>query len=259
MTRTHLKHWRVYTDGVDLSGYSRNIGALNWSFESQPEAALTDAVKNMIMGKCDIQAGPINAFLDNDAAGAFALAGTGANDHGTRNVMVVMGANAAPAAGDNIFAWQFEQTSYQVEPGAGFVVANIPLGGASYASTLTYKKPWGFLLHAKGAETAVNTATGLDDNAAATTLGGMFIYHIFTSNGTVTVKAQDAATNSDGSFADITSATSGSVDASAAPKHGMIALGTTSTIRRYTRWQIVLGTATTVTFASALIRNNLAV
>lgn len=255
MTRTHLKHYRAYTDGVDVSGYARQIGTLGSTFAAEAGAALTDGVKNIMMGQGAIQAGPINAFLDNDAAGLFALAGTGSNDHGTRNLMIAIGANAAPVAGNPIFAWKFEQLSYNVEPGGGFVAANIPFGDASYASTLTYKQPWGFLLHAKGAETAVNTATGLDDNAGASTLGGIFCWQLFSSNGTVTLKAQHAATNSNGSFADITGATSGSINASVTPQSGMVALSTSLSISRYTRWQLVFGTATTATFALGFIRN----
>lgn len=258
MTRTHLKHCRAYLDGVDISGYTRQIGPLAWTFGAEPDAALTDECKNILIGKGDVAAGPLNAFLDNDAAGLFALAGVGALDHGTRNYMVAIGANAAPVAGDPIFAWKFEQTSYSMEQGTGFVAASIPFGGASYASTLTYKKPWGFLLHAKAARTGVNSATGLDDNGTSSALGGIFIYHLFTSNGTVTLKAQHASTNSDGSFSDLSGATSGSVDASVTPKNGMIALSTSLTVNRYTRWQLAFGTATTATFVLGLIRNNLA-
>lgn len=252
--RTHNKHTRVYVDGVDLSGYSRQVGALGWVFDAEPDAAFTDQCKNILIGKGDIQAGTINAFLDNDAAGLFTLASA---SQGTRNLLVAIGANAAPVAGDPVFAWKFEQTSYTVEQGSGFVAATIPMGGASYASTLTYKKPWGVLLHPSGAETAANTAIGIDDNGASSALGGIFIYHLLSSNGTVTLTAQDAATNTNPSFAAITGATSGSITAAVTPQSGMIALGTTSAVRRYLRPQIAFGTATTATYVSAFIRNNL--
>lgn len=256
MTRTHNKHIRVYMDGVDISGYSRTIGQLGWMFDAEPDTTITDGVKNILMGRGDIMAGPINAVLDNDTAGLFVLAGSGTATKGTRDLMIPIGANAAPAQGDHFFAWEFEQTSYTVEPGSGFVTANIPMGGASFDSSLTYKKPWGVLLHAKAAETAVNTAVGVDGGASSA-LGGIFVYHIFSSNGTVTIKAQDAATNTNPSFSDLSDATSGSVDATSAPKHGMIALSTTATVRQYTRWQLVFGTATTATFACGLIRNTI--
>jgi hypothetical protein len=252
MTRTHNKHVRVYVNGVDLSGYSRTIGPLAWMFGAEPDAAMTDGAKNIVIGQGDIQAGVLNAFLDNDAAGLFAN-----QAQGTRNLLVAIGANAAPVAGDNIFAWKFEDTGYMAEQGSGFVAANLPFGGASYASTLTYKRPWGNLLHASGAETAVNTGTGIDDNGASSALGGVFVYHLLSSNGTVTIKAQHAATNSNASFSDITGATSGSINAAVTPQSDMIALGTTLAISRYLRWQIVLGTATTATFVAGFIRNNL--
>lgn len=254
MTRTHNKHVRAYVDGVDLSGYSRQVGALVWTFDAEPDAAFSDEVKNILVGKCDIQAGTLNAFMDNDAAGLYALTNSGA---GTRNLMVAIGANAAPVAGDNIFAWQFEQTDFAVEQGAGFVSVTVPFGGASYASTLAYKKPWGRLLHAKGAETDVNASTGIDDNGSSSALGGIFVYHLFSSDGTVTLKVQDASSNLDGSFGDLAGATSGSIDGSVSPAHGMVAIGNTATVKRYLRWQLAFGTATGATFACAFIRNNL--
>lgn len=262
MSRTHLKHYRVYCDGVDISGYSRQVGALNWMFDAEADAAITDEVKNILIGKGDIQAGPINAFLDNDAAGLFALAGSGTNDHGTRNLMIAIGANAAPAAGDPVFAWKFEQIAYQVEPGTGFVAASIPMGGASYASTLTYKKPWGTLLYPKATRTAatgVNDGTGVDDyGESPPSLGGIFVYHLFSSDGTLTLSADEADTNLDGSFAALTGATSGEIDATTTPQHGMIALSTSAAVKRYLRWQIAFNSATTCVFASAFIRNTLA-
>lgn len=251
MTRTHLKHCRVYCNGVDLSGYSRTFGPLSWMFGAEPDAALTDGAKNILVGQGDIQAGVINAFLDNDTAGLFANSA-----QGTKNIAVAIGANAAPVAGDPVFAWKFEDTGYTVEQGSGFVAANLPLGGASYASTLTYKKPWGRVLHPLGAETAANTAAGIDD-AAASTLGGIFVYHLVSSDDAVELKVQHAANNADGDFADLTGATSGSVDASAAPVSGMVALATNLSVSRYLRWQIDLGSATTATFFAAFIRNNL--
>ena len=45
---------------------------------------------------------------------------------------------------------------------------------------------------------------------------------------------------------------------SVTPASGMVAISTTATVRRYLRWQISLGTATTATFALAFIRNAIA-
>jgi len=221
-------------------------------FGAEPDASFTDQSKNMVMGQGDIQAGTLNAFLDNDTSGLKTLLSSGS---GTRNLLVAIGANADPSAGNPVFAWQFEQSAFLAEQGAGFVTASVPFGGASYASTLTYKRPWGVLLHPSGVETAVNSATGVDDNGAASTLGGVFVYHLLSSDGTVTLKVQDSADNS--SWLDLSGATSGSINASVSPAHGMVALSTTATVRRYLRWQLVFGTATTATFVVAFIRNNL--
>jgi hypothetical protein len=253
MTRTHNKHVRVYVNGVDLSGYSKQIGPLGWVFGAEPDTAMTDGAMNILIGQADIQAGTLNAFLDNDAAGLFAN-----QAQGERNLAVAIGANAAPAAGDPVFAWKFQDIGYMVEPGSGFVAATLPFGGPSTTSTLTYERPWGVCLHPKGAETAASTATGIDDVGAATSLGGIFVYHLTSSNGTCTLSVDDAATNSDGNFAALSGATSGSINASVTPQSGMIALSTSATVRRYLRFQIAFGTATTATFFSAFIRNNLA-
>jgi hypothetical protein len=79
------------------------------------------------------------------------------------------------------------------------------------------------------------------------------MYQVFAGNGTATLKVQDAATNTNPSFADLSGATSGSVNC-ATPSAGVVAISTTATVRQYLRWQIVFGTATTVTFALAFVR-----
>jgi len=224
-------------------------------FDSEPDAAITDAVKNMLVGKGDIQAGPINAFLDNDTAGLF----SGGKTQGTRLVTCVMGANAAPVAGDAAFSWEFEDVGYMVEPGTGFVAANLPLGGASYSSTVTYCKPWGVLIHPSGAETGANTSTGVDDyGASPPSLGGIFWYHLFSSNGTLTLSLDEADSNDNPSFGALSGATSGSIDASSSPAYDMVALSTSAAVKRYLRWQLALDTATTCTFACGFIRNTFA-
>lgn len=249
--RTHQKHYRVYANGVDLSGYERQIGQMGVTFETSPDTALTDEVKNIIMGQGTVSLDSINGFLDNDTAGKYATLSGGSN---TVDIMIPIGANAAPAAGDNIFAWQFMQTAYIAEPGqSGFSAANVTFGGASVDAPNEYTKPWGTLIHAKAARTAVNSSAGVD-GTAQTTAGGIFVYQLFSSDGTVTLKLQDASTNSDGSFGDLSGATSGSITAAVSPKYGMVALSTSATVKRYTRWQLVFGTATTATFALAFIR-----
>ena len=382
MARTHNKHLRAFIDGVDVSGYHRTLGALGWMFGAEPDAAITDECKNILIGQADITAGPYSAFLDTAATmpnmlggnlavnGTFAadtnwtkgtnwtitggaavatsvtsglltaavapltigktylvtftatvtsgdvafqdgtangtarsaagtyeeiftagavvfrfyspsggftgtldnvsiqeyVAGGLRSDHGTRNLMVSIGINAAPVMGDHVFAWKFEQSVQTVEQGSGFVALTSTFGGAAFDAPLTYKRPWGRLLLPKTDLTAaggVNAAAGVDDIAGASSLGGMLVYHLLTSNGTLALKVEDAVTsNLDASFADSTLdtvATTGMINASITPKHGMIALATNRAVRRYIRYQVEWGTATTATATVAFIRNNLAV
>lgn len=252
MTRINEKYTRLYSNGVDISGYASQIGSLDYLYGSSPQTAMSDAVMNAIAGRATVSAGSINAFLDNDTAGLFVLANAAQS---TQNLMVAYGTNAIPDAGNPVFCWGFEQTDYQVGGGDGFVPVTIPVSSASYASVLTHAKPWGVLIHPKGAETDVNAAVGLDDVGASSAKGGVFAYQLFSSDGTVTLKMQDAATNTDGNFSDLSGATSGSITAASSPKSGMVALGVTATVRRYLRWQLVFGTATTATFALAFIRD----
>lgn len=252
MTRINDKFTRLYNNGVDISGYANTIGSLDWTYAAAPNAAMSDAVFNAIAGRVTISAGTINAFLDNDAAGLLNQVKTSATNY---NLMVAYGTNAVSIAGDPMFAWQFEQMDFQAGGGEGFLPVTIPVGNASYSGILTHSKPWGVIVHPKGAETAVNTAVGIDDRGASSALGGIFVYHLFSSDGTVTLKMQDAATNTNPSFSDLSGATSGSITAASTPASGMVALSTTATVRRYLRWQLVFGTATTATFACGFIRD----
>ena len=249
--RTVGKHSRIYIDGYDMSGYSKAIGSLTWSFDVSEQAALSDAVKNGLPGHATISPGVLSAFLDNTATSGLHVVLNGGT--GNRTVMIPLGMRAAPVAGDPVFAGQFEQLDY-IATGDDYVNAAVTLGGWSgRASSLGYEKPWGTLLHAYGAETAANTAnSGLSsDKATASALGGLLVYHVFSGDGTATISVDDSADNS--SWLALSGATTGELDCSSV-QHGLVPLGTTATVRRYLRWQISLNTATTVTFALAFIR-----
>jgi hypothetical protein len=254
MGRILDRYSRFYADGYDFSGYIRQIGELKWEFAATPDAALTDQVKNIIgPGQATISPGKLNAFFDNTADVGLHAVMSGAGV--LRVVMVVLGGTLEPVAGVPTFCGEFEQGAYQGALDAERVVASVPFGVSHNTSqSLQYVKPWGILLHAKGAEIDVNSAIGLDDNGASSSNGGFLCYQLFTSDGTVTIQVQDAATNLNASFADLAGATSGALNASVTPKAGIVALANNATVRRYLRWQIVLGTATTATFALAFVR-----
>jgi hypothetical protein len=255
MTGRTTNRWvRCYIDGYDLSGYSRTIGPLMWEFE---EADLTanmgDAMKGYLPGQPSISCGTLNGVFDNTAtSGIHAVASSIQSE---RVVMVPIGNLAAPAAGDPVFCGQFVQDNYMAEPDGAAVVAMVKFGMWEAASLTSYWQPWGHLLHAKGAETAVNSDTADHDYGAQTTAGGYMIYHVFAGDGDANIKVQHADTNEDGSFADLGGCATGDIDCSSVQSGIIETTAKTTTVERYLRWQIDLtGGATTVTFALAFVR-----
>jgi len=251
--RTTQRWLRFYADGYDLSGYLRKVETLKCEFDAPTDAALLDEVRNALADQVSLGVGSLNGFFDNTATLGLHVVASGAGVK--RVVMVVFGIRAEPVNGDPAYVGEFTQLGYQAQEDGGRIVASIPFGEANaVAAAIAYVNPWGVLLHAKGAETAINSSTGVDDAGAATTRGGYLCYQLFSSNGTVTLKVQHAEVNANGSFADLSGATSGSINASVTPTAGIVALGNTATVRRYLRWQLVFGTATTATFALSFHR-----
>ena len=255
--RTVEKYRRVYINGYDMSGFGRTIGPLELTYdEADLTAIMSDTVKGYLRNGAQVNCGTFNAVFDNTATtGVHALSSGTAGT--TRNVLTAIGIQAAPAQGDPVFGGQFVQKAYQVTDDGGAVTVSIPFSGWSVAaSTLLFACPWGDLLHANSAVTAANTAAGIDNpTAAATAKGGYLMYHVLTSSGaghTATLSVDDSADNS--TWLALSGATSGSITVTAGVS-GLVALGNTATVRRYLRWQIALGTATSVTFVSAFFRN----
>lgn len=249
--RTTLDKWRVYIDGYDMSGYSRSFGPLACTFDEGIDDAVTLPVKAGLLGNANVSMGTLNGLFDNTAtSGLHVIAKTAG---GNRNVMIAAGIQAAPVNNDPVFCGQFGQLGYSAEPDNTPVYASIQFGGASSGSACLGYKPWGSLLLAPATKTAANNATGFDQ-LAASTKGGWMMYQVFAGNGTAALKVQHASTNSDGSFSDMLS--SGTINC-AAPISGAIALASGTTVNRYVRWQIALGTASSVTIAIAFMRGTI--
>ena len=256
--RTTIKHTRFYADGYDLSGYTRSYGPLTWAYDTAEEAALTDAVKGALPSTAQLGVGALNGFFDNTATSGLHVLTSGAASN-MRTVMIPFGMRAAPVAGDPVYVGQFPQISYQAETDANWLYANLGFGMVSTLAAVRglYSKPWGVLLHPNSAETAASTAVGIDDWGAATAFGGYMVYQIFAVAGTgsAIIKVQDAATNTNPSFTDLTGATTGSIAHSAMPTAGIVAIGTTATVRRYLRFQVALTGITSITVALAFVRS----
>jgi hypothetical protein len=244
------KYTRVYIDGYDMSGYARSVGQLSWGFNQNEIITLADSVKGALPGQCSISIGGVNAVMDNTASSGLHAVLASASD-AVRDVMVPLGIRAAPAVGDPVFCAQVDQKSYRANVAEGVLTVNLDLGSwDERADTIAYPIPWGFLIHAPGAEPVANTSgTANHSVTAATAKGGFMMYHVFGgSTGTVTVKLQDST---GGAWSDLL--TSG-VLTQDTPKSGVVALGDTDGVNEDLRWQLTFGTATTCNFALAFVR-----
>lgn len=252
--RTNFNHWaRFWVDGYDLSGGTRGFSTLNWEFATETAGAISDTIKTGLPGIPSIDIGSVSAFLDNTATTGFHIIATGGPGV-VRSVMIPVGMGAEPAQGDPCFCGEFEQKDYKADTGNIMVSATMTFAGwSTRGDTTAYSIPWGRLLHANAATTAANTAVGIDDYGDHSHYGGYMAYQIFAGNGNAAIKVQDADTNLNGSFGDLSGATTGNIDCSS-PSAGIIALGATATVKRYLRWQLALDSATTVTFGLAFVR-----
>ena len=250
--RTVPKWWRVYADGYDLSGQARQIGPLQLEYEEADLTALSDTVKGYLPNHATVNIGTLNAVFNNTATtGIHTVLGTAGQ---VRTMLVAMGIQGAPAAGDPTFGGQFTQKAYTSENDGGAAVVSLPFSGwASDAASLLFASPYGQLLHALGAETVANSANSNLDNptANATNSGGYLIYHVTAGNGTATISVDDSANNS--AWLALSGATTGSINC-AVRQSGMVAISPTATVRRYLRWQVAFGSANTVTFVLSFHR-----
>ncbi len=253
--RSISRYTRAYVNGFDMSGFSRSIGPLAQTFGEEEGTTFSDGVIGARPGQAKVSVGTLTGNFDNTpTSGLHDVLKTAGGS--VRTIMVPQGIRAAPVEGDPVFCSQNPQLDYIAVPTAGELISvTIPFGAwAADADTLAYNRPWGDLLHENKAETAVNSSVAVVDNAASSALGGYMMYQFFTSDGTATLIVEDASTNTDPSFSTLVS--SGVIDASATPVSAIVPLAVTATVERYLRWQIVLGTATTVTFATAFVRGN---
>jgi len=246
MPRTNNKWTRVYIGGYDLSGNARQIGPLALTYDEADMTTLADEVKCVLPAHAQVSLGTLNAVLDNSTSGIHTVLSSPGQ---MQCVMVAIGMAAEPAQGNPVFVGEFEQSGYNSEQSGG-VYVSAPFESSSVrGNVVEYENPFGVLLRPKTATTATNNATGVDDYGAATSFGGYMTYQVFAGNGTATIKVQHASTNTDASFADLSGCTTGVINCST-PSAGCIATTLrTTTVNRYIRWQIVFGTATSVTFA----------
>ena len=248
------KFTRAYVDGYDLSGYARSVGELNWEYNEEEFVALSAEVVGAMNGQCNISIGDINSVMATSTGSVTPHDVFKSASDAVRDVMIPIGDRAAPASGDPAFCAQVSQNAYKADVDGDTITSLMALGSqdARAGSTGAYDIPWGFVIHARGAETAVNTGTADRTFGSQTLKGGYMMYQLFGgSTGTITLKVQDSTGG--GSFSDLASS-GGLTQVAATGQSGIVALGPTVTVDTELRWQIVLGTANTTTFALAFVR-----
>lgn len=251
--RTVSKWIKYYLDGFDFSTWFAESDALTWAFDAPEAHGAADAAKGYLPDVAQISPGKLVGVYDTTAS-----TGPHVNLNGSavkRTVSIAIGGAAVPALGDPVFGGQFYQSEYSVPLKAGMVPMTVPFPKwAADGATLLYANPWGQLLNANTVRTAANASAGADNllGAVSTLFGGYLVVQITAGDGgTITLKAQDSADNA--AFADITGATTGSINATAGTT-SVVAIGRTATVRRYLRWQLVLGTSATCTFVMSFHR-----
>lgn len=261
MARTQKHFVQVYQNGYDLTGEARSLGPITWEAGFSPDAALGWEAMGGLCEQSSVTLGQVNTILRHETLDADSPnAWIHSMDQATVFVAVPFGIGKTAVLGDPV------AQLVQVQRGS-LITGEGPLStltinyessatdGIAAANTINYAEPWGVLLHPKGSETAANTAVGWD-NGAASTHGAWMMAQILsiTGAGDVTIKVQDAATNLNGSFADVTGLTTGAVTNTSAPVAKIAQTAVTATIRQFTRWQIVFNGSTACTFVLSLVR-----
>ena len=252
-----LSRWtKVYLNGYTAGAHAKSIGPLITQFEVTDDSALEDSVKGGLPSQVKFGVGTLNAL---DSAGA-ALFSDAFNPGTSYNLMIPIGIRGTAAAGDPTYCGRFYMTGdMQESEVGGFVYRTMPFGDWDVANLVDYQKAWGTLIHAYAAETGANSSgTGVDDNylEASTAFGGYMAYAIFAGNGTATIKVQHSVDEVDGNYADLGGCTSGVLNCVTSQGGIVKTTAKTTTVNRYLRWQLTLGTATTVTFALAFVRSH---
>lgn len=253
--RTVSKYLKFYIDGFDFSTYFAQSDSLTWAFDAPELHGAADAAKGYLPNQAKISPGNLSGVYDTTASTGphVNLKGAGVK----RTVSIDMGIQGVPLLGDAVFGGQFYQGEYTLPLKAGMVPMTVPFPmWAADGATLLYANPWGVCLDpGTAARTGVNASIGTDNpTGGATAFGGYLVVHVLAGDsGTITLKVQDAATNLNASFADLASATTGSINATAGTT-SVVAIGRTATVREFLRWQLVLGTSATCTFHMAFFR-----
>ena len=250
--RTDKKFLRVYYDGYDTSGYDRSIGPLESTFTEVDESALINAVLGFLPGHVQNNVGAISANFDNTPTSGILTVGNTGNGI-PHTLLIPVGIQANPAIGDPAFMGKFLQKGFVGSvDAAGGVVMSMPFSGWAATDEIPYSNPWGTLIHANAAETAVNSSGTGVDGLAQSLFGGYAVFQLFAYTGGTgpVLKVQHSTDQVSGDYADLISS-----GVMTAPSAAIVALALGTTVNQFTRWQVVFNGASTVSFAVGFVRS----
>ena len=251
--RTVIKFLRAYYDGYDLSGFTRTVGPLENTFAEVDVTSITDALTGALPGHAQNNLGVLSANFDNTVTtGLLAVGDAGKGIPHT--ILIPQGIRAVPAIGDPAFMGRYLQKDFTgAVDAAGGVVMSIPFAGWSAPDEIQYANPWGTLTHAMSAETAVNSGTAGVDGLAQSLFGGYAVFQLnaYTGGTGPVLKVQHSVDQVNVDYSDLIS--SGVM--TPAPAAAIVALALGTTVKEFTRWQVVLNGATTLTFAIGFVRS----
>lgn len=179
--KTHTRHLRYLSDGIDLSGDMRSIGAMGVTYDQADATGWSNGTKQWLTGWGDVQLTGVQAIFNNDVLNLALTPDTTPGSHTalsgetTVNASVFVGIRAAPAIGNPAFSSPFEQSAYTISGGGSDpVLVNAEYFGSGTLSIVA--NVWGVAL-AVGGEISITTNYGSVDNGAASTGGWVAFLH----------------------------------------------------------------------------------
>jgi hypothetical protein len=251
--RTVIRFLRAYYDGYDVSGFARSVGPLENTFAEVDVTGIVDPLTGALPGHVQNNVGTLAANFDNTAISGILAVGD-AGKGAPHTLLIPIGIRAAPAIGDPAFMGRFLQKDFTgAVDAAGGVVVSMPFSGWSAPDEIQYANPWGTLTHAMTAETAVNSGNAGVDGGAQTLFGGYAVFQLLAYTGGTgpVLKVQHSVDQLNADYSDLIS--SGVL--TPAPAAAVVALALGTTVKEFTRWQVVLNGATSVTFAIGFVRS----
>lgn len=189
-----LRYARLYYDGYELSGDSRNVGSLDRTFAEIDMVGWSQTIHNYLTDGY-LNRGIVDyvAYLNDDTTGAY----TALKDNIGENhiVSMLLGGNAEPTYGDPAYMLSGVQT-YETagqEGGALTISASfLPMGSVTYQAGT----PWGIVLYPSTSISATTNGTS-QDQLAASTAGWEAAVHITASvAGNFSFKIEHSTDNS---------------------------------------------------------------